>query len=195
MEAICTLFYKQRDLLLLAKTEFGKSLIFQLVPFLSAKPGVVLTLMPLKLLEAEQSEMINRIPQGKGIVLNGENNNKQGLDDIVKGGYTHVFTSPEIAFSKRFKNSVLDQTFFTDRLALLAVDEIHLVEEWGNNFRPMYAEIEKVRKRIPCYVSLLGVSATLTKNVRSQVVEKAGFLPNHHLMQTSLDWPEIMQIH
>ena len=50
VEAICTLVYKQRDLLLLAKTGFGKSLIFQLVLFLSAKPGVILTLMPLKLL-------------------------------------------------------------------------------------------------------------------------------------------------
>lgn len=76
VEAICTLFYEQRDLLLLAKTGFDKSLIFQLVPFLLAKPGVVLTLMPLKLLQAKQSEMINRIPQGKEIVLNGENNNK-----------------------------------------------------------------------------------------------------------------------
>lgn len=151
--------------------------------------------MPLKLLQAEQSEMINRIPQGKGIILNRENNNKRVLDNIVKGGYTHVFTSPEIALSKQFTNSVLDQTSFTDRLALLAVDEIHLVEEWGNNFRPMYAEIKKIRKRISCYVPLLGVSATLTKNVRSRVIEKAGFLPNHHLIQTSLDRPEIMQIH
>ena len=195
VEAISTLFYEQRDLLLLAKTGFGKSLIFQLAPFLSARPGVVLTLMPLKLLQAEQSEMINRIPQGRGIVLNGENNNKRVLEDIAQGGYTHVFTSPEIALSKKFKNCILDQTSFTDRLCLLAVDEIHLVEEWGKNFRPMYAEIEKVRKRIPCHVPLLGVSATLTKSVRSRVLEKAGFLPNYHLMQTSLDRPEIMQIH
>ena len=195
VEAICTLFYEQRDLLLLAKTGFGKSFIFQLVPFLSARPGVVLTLMPLKLLQIEQSEMINRIPRGKGIVLNGENNNKRVLEDIARGGYTHIFTSPEIALSKKFKNCILDQPSFTDRLCLLAVDEIHLVEEWGKNFRPMYAEIEKVQKRIPCYVPLLGVSATLTKSVRTRVVEKAGFLPNYHLMQTSLDRLEIMQIH
>ena len=59
----------------------------------------------------------------------------------------------------------------------------------------MYAEIEKVQKRIPCHVPLLGVSATLTKNVRQKVVERAGFLPNYWLLQTSLDCPEIMQIH
>lgn len=129
VEAICTLFYEQRDFLLLAKTGFVKSLIFQLVPFLSARPGVVLTLMPLKLLQAEQSGMINQISRGKGIVLNGENNNKRVFEDIARGGYTHVFTSPEIALSKKFKSCILDQTSFTDRLCLLAVDEIHLVEE------------------------------------------------------------------
>ena len=149
-----------------AKTGFGKSFIFQLVPFLLAKLGIVLTLMPLKLLQAEQSEMINRISQRKRIVLNGENNNKQVFHNIIKRRYTHVFTSPEIAFSKWFKISILDQTSFINRLVLLAIDEIHLVEERDNNFRPIFAEIEKVCKKIPCYVTLLAISAILTKNVQ-----------------------------
>lgn len=50
INTIHTLYYKQRDLLLLAKTSFDKSLIFHLFSFLSATPGIVLTLMPLKLL-------------------------------------------------------------------------------------------------------------------------------------------------
>ena len=125
VDDICTLFYKRRDLLLPAKTGFGKSLIFQLIPFLISTPGVVLTLMPLKLLQAEQSEMINCIPYGKGIVLNGENNTKRVLADIAIGGYTHIFTSLEITLSKKFKQSILDKLSFTDRFCLLAVDEIH----------------------------------------------------------------------
>lgn len=139
--------------------------------------------------------MNKRIPCEKGIVLNGENNNKNVFEDLAREGYTHVFTSPEIALSKNFKNCIFDKTFFTERLCLLAIDEIYLVQEWGKNFRIMYVEIKKVRKRIPCYVLLLGVSATLTKSVRFRVVEKAGFYPNYDLMQTSLNRPEIMQIH
>lgn len=50
VEAICTVFYEQRDLLLIAKIRFGKSLIFQLDPFLSFRSDVFLTLMLLKLL-------------------------------------------------------------------------------------------------------------------------------------------------
>ena len=59
----------------------------------------------------------------------------------------------------------------------------------------MYAEIEKVRKRIPCYVLILGISATMTKSTRSQVIAKGGFLPEHRFMQIFLDRPEIIQIH
>lgn len=55
VDTIYTLFYEHRDLLLLAKTGFGKSLIFQLLPFLFDHTGVVVIFMPLKLLQAEQN--------------------------------------------------------------------------------------------------------------------------------------------
>lgn len=183
IDAICILAYEQQDLLLLAKTGFGKSLIFQQLPFMTAVPGVVLILMPLKLLQAEQSKMINSLPKGKAIVLNGENNLTHVQRDIARGGYTHVLTSPEIAISKNFKKNILDDPLFSNRLSLLAIDEIHLVEQWGYKFRPLYSEIDKVRKRIPCGVPLLGESATLTKRVRSQVLEKFGFQADYKLMQ------------
>lgn len=73
--------------------------------------------------------MINKIPQRKMIVHNRKNNNKQVFYNIIKGRDTHIFISPEIAFSKKHKKSVLDQTFFTDRLALRAFDKIYLVEK------------------------------------------------------------------
>ena len=179
VEAIYTLFYEQRDLLFLAKTGFGKSLIFQLLPFMTTPMGVVLILISLKLLQAEQSEIINQLPQKKAIILNGENSQKSTIAEVTKGGYTHVFTSIEIALSKKFKKCILDQPEFTDCLCLLTIDEIHLVEEWGKSFRPIYAEIEKVRKRIPYHVPLFGVSATMTKAIRSQVLAKTCFLPNY----------------
>ena len=90
--------------------------------------------MPLKLLQAEQSEKINLLPEGKGFVLNRENNTNSVLAEIANGGYTHVFTSPEIALLKKFKQFILDSSSFTKRLCLFAADEINLVEEWGKKF-------------------------------------------------------------
>ena len=195
IDAIWTLFYQKKDLLLLARTGFGKSLIFQLVPFMENPTGVVIILMPLKLLQAEQNAMINRIPIGKAIALTGNNNQKETQQKIAEGSYTHIFTSPEIALSKKFKTNILDNSLFAQRISLCAIDEIHLVEEWGKSFRPLYAEIEKIRTRIPHHVPLLGVSATLTKTKRLRVLDKAGFREDYQLMQTSLDRPEIQQIH
>ena len=108
VEAIWTLFYEQKDFLLLARTGFGKSLIFQLIPFMLNPTGVVLILMPLKLLQAEQNSIINRISNGKAIALTGENNLKAVQQAIATEGYTNIFTSPKIALSKKFKANVLD---------------------------------------------------------------------------------------
>lgn len=129
VDAICTIFYDQKDVLLLARTGFGKSLIFQLIPFMMDPAGLVIILMPLKLLQAEQNAMINQIPNGKAIALTGENNQKHTQIQIATQGYTHLFTSLEIALSKKFKQNVLDNPVFKLWLSLLAIDEIHLVEE------------------------------------------------------------------
>lgn len=76
VDAVSTLFYEWRNLLLLAKTGFEKSLIFQIMPFIFNPTGVVIILIPLKLLQAEQNSMINCIASGKAIALTGENNDK-----------------------------------------------------------------------------------------------------------------------
>ena len=111
--------------MLLAKTGFGKSLIFQLILFLTSVPGVVLTFMPLKLLQAEQNKKINGLLVEKNIIFNGENNTNSMLTKIANEEYSHVFTIPEIALLIKFKKRILNYSSFTNRLYLLAIDEIY----------------------------------------------------------------------
>lgn len=92
------LFYEQRDLLLLAKTEFGKSLIFQLLLFMTPVAGVILILMPLKLFQIKQSLIINQKLTGKAMVLIGEKNHKHIYLQIAKKDYTYIFTSSRFLF-------------------------------------------------------------------------------------------------
>ena len=68
---------------------------------------VVLVLMLLKLLQAEQKALINKLPRGKVIVLNRENNQKDIQLEIVDEDYTHIFTSPKIALLTKFKKNML----------------------------------------------------------------------------------------
>ena len=52
LKAIKTLAVDQEDLILIARTGFGKSMIFQSIPVL--RDGICLVIMPLNLLEDEQ---------------------------------------------------------------------------------------------------------------------------------------------
>lgn len=129
IDAICTLFYKKKNLLLLAKIKFGKSLISKLMPFLTSTLDIILTLMPLKLLKREQSEMIYYIPYKKGIVFNKKNNTKQILIDIAIENYSYVFTNPKIDFSKKFKQNILNKLLFINCFYSFAINEIYLIRK------------------------------------------------------------------
>lgn len=132
IDAIQTLFYQPKDLLLFTKIGFGKNSIFQLILFITLIFGVVLILMPLKLLQVKQSEIISKkLPNSYSIVLNSDNNKESIWCEIAKGYYTYVFTSLEIALFKKFKKNILDYYLFSDWLYLLVVDEIHLIKEWN----------------------------------------------------------------
>lgn len=139
--------------------------------------------------------MINQISYGKAFALTRENNQKNVQQAIAFEYYRHVFISPEIAWSKKFKANVLNDSCFAIRLSLLAIDNIHLVEQQGKGFCALYVESKKVEKHIPPHVPLLGVSTTLTQSIKLQIINKIIFRNNYQLMQTSLDRPEIQQIY
>ncbi len=126
--AILIIIYEQSDLLFLTKSEFDKSLIFQLLLFMFSPQAVVIIFMFLKLHKEEEILMINCITSGNTIALTG-NNNKQSMKcQIADNDFTNIFTYPKIILSKKFKNNLFNNLRFAKRLFLLATDKIHLVE-------------------------------------------------------------------
>ena len=61
LEAIKTLSIDQEDLILIARTNFGKSMVFQSVPIL--RGGICLMIMPLNLLEMDQASSPEPCPR------------------------------------------------------------------------------------------------------------------------------------
>ncbi len=59
VDAIYTIFSNQKALLLFTQTDFGKSLIFQLISFKMDPIGLIFFLIPLKFLKAKQNTVIN----------------------------------------------------------------------------------------------------------------------------------------
>jgi superfamily II DNA helicase RecQ len=90
LEAIRSLVIDQKDLILIAKTGFGKSLVFNSVPFLQG--GVALIIMPLNAIEEGQTAALLKVTDRakcSPIILNGDSNTSKLRDNIQRGCYSH----------------------------------------------------------------------------------------------------------
>jgi len=83
------------SLILIARTGFGKSLVFQAVALL--RGGVTLIITPLLAIEEEQVADLKKLGGFAPVALNGLTNTPKLLQDIQNGLYSHIFLSPEIA--------------------------------------------------------------------------------------------------
>ena len=90
VEAIRKLLYDKSDLILIAKTGFGKSIIFQALPLIQEELKLAsLIIVPLNLLQEEQAEKLKTIAGAHPFVLNGDTNTRKNRREIGEGVYTH----------------------------------------------------------------------------------------------------------
>ena len=72
VDALHHLLCDKMDLILIAKTGFGKSILFQAAPLMFSPCKSVLIIMPLIALKEEQCEKVTLIDNCRPIVLNGD---------------------------------------------------------------------------------------------------------------------------
>lgn len=99
--------------------------------------------------------------------------------------------SPEIALSDKFKRKVLQDQVFQQHLVLIAIDEVHVVSEWGQHWRGSYSRLALLRDLIDRPVPWLGCSATLDPVMLTEIQELCGFDPLVRIQRTSIDRPDI----
>lgn len=141
-EALHHLIYRRQDLILIAKTSFGKSMILQAVSVLICK-SITVVILPLDQIGIGQEAYISRIG-GRPCFLNKETINQKVLKQIQAGVFTHILISPELAVCKKFRLTASNPDF-KQQLSLVVVDEAHLVSHWGRNSRPAYARLNQLR--------------------------------------------------
>jgi superfamily II DNA helicase RecQ len=99
--------------------------------------------------------------------------------------------SPELAVSDRLRKMILEPRF-KDRLALVVVDEAHLVQLWGIKFRSDYAQLNLLRsllgRQVPWYVC----SATLDSSTLKAVIKGIDLDADIKILRTSIDRPELL---
>jgi superfamily II DNA helicase RecQ len=138
---VLSLLYKEKSVLLLARTGWGKSLIFQGLFHMQLEIGksarfITIIFVPLSGLGQEQVAEINKRSRELGATEDTAffyDQTKVGdhhLEDIQRGKYKWVYMSPEKGLHPDVRKSLWENVDFRSKVLLLAVDEAHLVSEW-----------------------------------------------------------------
>ncbi|NOK06065.1 MULTISPECIES: ATP-dependent DNA helicase RecQ [Myxococcus] len=153
-----------RNTVVVMPTGAGKSLCYQLPATLL--PGLTLVVSPLIALMKDQVEQLT----ARGIPATFINSSLSDLERAERmrklraHEYKLLYVAPE-----RFRSQSFLETVSALGVDLLAVDEAHCISQWGHDFRPDYALLGQVRKRLrpPRTVAL---TATATPEVRADIV-------------------------
>lgn len=146
--AMCQLVFESTDVLLIARTGFGKSLIFQAFSILTGRTTI--QIIPMSRLGIQQHASIQRLAGTKPVLITADNKrrNKSLLNEVGHGSFTHVLCGPEQAVSKEFR-AALRKPEFIGNIGLIAIDEAHFIRQWGTQFRPDFQAIGELRQLLP----------------------------------------------
>jgi len=142
-------------------TGYGKSLVFEAFAILGGSRNVV---SPLKALERDQADQAVE-KSIDAIVINEDTTKSTALWKSARTSSSMVYMSPEMVLSDSFSKLRRDSQFRT-RLTAVIVDEAHCIDEWGGeDFRPQYRLLERLRVFTGQEVLIVCCTATASHRV------------------------------
>ena len=186
------MIYDREDLILIAKTSFSKSMILQAVSALR-RNTITIMIIPLTALGEEQYHKMERLPGCKPCLLTAKTITKMVMRKIRNSEFTHILLSPELANSPEFSNVATDP-IFKSRVGLVVVDELHVVKQWGREFRKQYGRLSSLRRKLGTGIPWFGTTATLPDATLEAVKKSVAFKEDVRVIRTSVDRPEISLI-
>jgi ATP-dependent DNA helicase RecQ len=156
-----------RDVLAVLPTGGGKSAIYELAGLLRAGPTVVVS--PLIALQDDQLAHL-RAAGLPAIVLNSQQSAGARATALLAScdPGTYVFLSPE-----QLINTETREALTRARPGLFAVDEAHLISQWGRDFRPGYLLLGAQADAVGAPVRL-ALTATAAPPVRQEIGRRLG---------------------
>ena len=96
------------------------------------------------------------------------------------GMYQILLFSPETTATDEYDAFIHDEVA-RPRIGYFVIDEIHLVYEWGPEFRPLYQTLFTMRARLPEWTVFVGLTATLEPGRETDaIIKSVGFKANFH---------------
>lgn len=176
---------KGNDTLVILPTGSGKSICYQIFPFL--KQGTTIIISPLLSLMQDQVDKLREYGIKEVCAINSMLTSQE-RKYILKhlDTYRFILLSPEM-----LKNDYLLDRLTKQTINLLVVDEAHCVSQWGMDFRPDYLSIKDFRSQIN-QPPIMALTATAPIDVQIEIKELLGFSENKsETIMASVDRPEI----
>lgn len=163
---------KRDDILVISPTGSGKSLCFQLPAVMNE--GITIVLSPLKSLIYDQIETLKK----KDIscyLLNGDlkEREKNVVLNELRKDYPNIkllYTTPESILGNEEIKECIINLYKKNLINRFVLDEAHCISTWGNDFRPHYLKVRKLKqeyKRVP----IIALTATATERVKKDILD------------------------
>lgn len=174
-----------RDVLGIMPTGGGKSLCYQIPAMIL--DGTALIVSPLISLMKDQVDTLQEL----GIKATFINSQMEDIDyretiHLLRSGKVDLlYVAPERLEHPGFLH-LLGQI----KVNLVAVDEAHCISQWGQDFRPSYRNIVRLREFFGENVSFAGFTATATNRVKEDISQQLQ-LRNPLVHSASFDRPNL----
>ncbi len=174
-EAIDALVNRNRQLIVVERTGWGKSMVYFLATRILRDRGRGPTLLvsPLLALMRNQLAAAERVGVS-ALTINSANKElwRDLQEQILHDKVDVLLISPERLANEDFVKDVLRP--IARRIALLVVDEAHCISDWGHDFRPDYRRIVSILKMMPPNMPVLGTTATANSRVLTDIQDQLG---------------------
>ncbi|KAK7016659.1 P-loop containing nucleoside triphosphate hydrolase protein [Favolaschia claudopus] len=157
------------DVLCITATGDGKSALFRCIPLWAlgehANLGLQVTELSLRGVNALActSESLTEARK-TGRHLGGE---------ISGCKWPIMCIDPEHLMDKQWE-AITDSRLFRENFSFVCIDEAHLIDEWGVEFRPAYRHIGPfIRGRLPQHISVFALTATLKPGAPTRSISRS----------------------
>lgn len=155
-----------KDCLVIMPTGGGKSLCYQ-IPAL-VNDGLTIVVSPLIALMNDQVAALKQLDiPAETLHSNIEAQQSNEIYNRVESGDIKLlYVSPEKLLSEGFSYFLKSQ-----KLSLFAIDEAHCVSVWGNDFRPEYVKLSRLKEEYPT-IPIVALTATADAATQKDIIHQ-----------------------